>query len=112
MKEAAQIVKSGTWLYDGSVVHEVWVVKQNFDFYYDEGFEDAPENLNGDGEVFQVVVARDGKVMSVGLAFHSTEDAVAKANQIIPQGIEWDNHRLQPLFHGRRYRLSECDFAN
>ena len=107
VKETAQIVKSGTWLYDGQVVHEVWIVKQNFDFYYDEGFEDAPENLNEDGEIFQVVVAQDGKVKSVGLAFHSTEEAVAKAHQIIPQGIVWDNHRLQPLFHGRRYRLAE-----
>lgn len=107
MTETAQIVKSGTWLYDGQVVHEVWIVKQNFDFYYDEGFEDAPEDLNEDGEVFQVVVARDGKVKSVWPAFHSAEEAVAKAHQITPHGIEWDNHRLQPLFHGRRYRLSE-----
>jgi len=85
-----------TWLYDGQGVHEVWIVKQNFDFYYDEGFEDAPEELNEEGEVFQVVVARDGKVKSVGLAFHSAEEAVAKP--IRPSaGIEWDNHRLQPL---------------
>jgi hypothetical protein len=106
MTETAEIVKSGTWQYDGLVAHEVWIVKQNFDFYYDEGFEDAPEDLNENGELFQVVVARDGKVLSVGLAFHSIEEAVAKAHQIIPQGIGWDNHRLQPLFHGRRYRLS------
>ena len=107
MADTADIVKSGTWQYDECVLHEVWIVKQNFDFYYDEGFEDAPEDLNEDGEVFQVVVARDGKVKSVGLAFHSAEEAVAKAHQIIPHGIEWDNHRLQPLFHGRRYGLSE-----
>lgn len=103
----AQIVKSGTWLYDGQLVHEVWIVKQNFDFYYDEGFEDAPEDLNQEGEVFQIVVARDGKVMTVGIAFHSAEEAVAKAHETIPQGIDWDDHRLQFLFHGRRYRLSE-----
>ena len=107
MAEIAEIVKSGTWQYHECVSHEVWIVKQNFDFYFDEGFEDAPEDLNEDGELFQVVVARDGKVRSVSLAFHSIEEAVAKAHQIIPQGIEWDNHRLQRLFHGRRYRLSE-----
>jgi hypothetical protein len=81
--------ESGTWLYDGQVVHEVWIVQQYFDFYYDEGFEDAPEDLNKDGQVFQEIIARDGKVKSVGLAFHSTEEAVAKAHQMIPQGIEW-----------------------
>jgi hypothetical protein len=111
MKKTAQIVKSGTWLYDGQVVYEVWIVKQNFDFYYDEGFEDTPENLNQDGEVFQVVVASDGKVKSVGLAFHSMEDAMAKAHQIIPQGIQWDNHRLQALFHGRKYCLAEREVS-
>jgi hypothetical protein len=103
----AQIVKSGTWQYGGSVPHEVWIVKQNFDFYYDEGFEDAPDDLNVSGEVFQVVLAKDGQVMSVGLGFHSIEEATAKANGLIPQGIEWDDHRIQPLFGGRRYRLSE-----
>ena len=45
MVDAAQIVKSATWQYDGCVLHEVWIVKQNFDFYYDEVFEDAPEDL-------------------------------------------------------------------
>lgn len=106
MTETAEIMRSGTWQYDELVVHEVWLLKQNFDFYYDEGFEDGPEGLNEDGDLFQVVVARDGKVLSVGLAFHSIEEAVAKAHQIIPQGIRWDDHRLQPLFDGRRYRLS------
>ena len=107
MADTALIVKSGTWQYDGSVPHEIWIVKQNFDFYYDEGFEDEPEDLNENGEVFQVVVAKDGKVMSVGLAFHSIEEATGKANSLIPQGIEWDDHRIQPLFGGRMYRLSE-----
>ena len=64
MAETAEIVKSGTWQYDECVSHEVWIVKQNFDFYFDEGFEDAPEDLNEDGEVFQVVVAKDGNVRS------------------------------------------------
>ena len=107
MADTAEIVKSGTWKYDGYVVHEVWIVKQNFDFYYDEGFEDAPEDLNENGELFQVVVAKEGRVMSVGLAFHSLEEAIAKAHALIAQGITWDNQRIQPLFGGRRYRLSE-----
>ena len=107
MVDTAQIVKSGTWQYDGCVLHEGWIVKANFDFYCDEGFEDAPEDLNENGELFQVVVAKDGKVLSVSLAFHSVEEAIAKANNLIPQGITWDDHRIQSLFGGRKYRLSE-----
>jgi hypothetical protein len=76
MADTGQIAKSGTWQYDGCVLHEVWIVKQNFDFYYDDGFDDAPEDLNEDGELFQVVVAKDGKVLSVGLGFHTIEKAI------------------------------------
>lgn len=65
MADTAQIVKSGTWQYDGCVLHEVWIVKQNFDFYYDDGFEVAPENLNEDGELFQIVVAKDGQSLPI-----------------------------------------------
>jgi hypothetical protein len=102
----AQIVKSGTWLYDGSVPHEVWIVKQDFDYYDDGGYEDEPESLNSDGEVFQTVIARDGKVTSVLPATYSLEDAITRARHTIPQDIEWDDHRLQPLFGGRNYLLS------
>ena len=105
MKETAEIVKSGTWLYDRSVPHEVWIVKQNFDYHYDHGYEDSPEELSEAGVVFQVVVARDGKVETVLSGCESVADAVSKAQKAIPQGIAWDDHRLQPLFGGREYRL-------
>jgi hypothetical protein len=55
--------------------------------------------------VFQVVVASGGEVLSVGLAFHSVKEAVAKAHELIPQGIEWDDHRLQALGGGSVYLL-------
>ncbi len=105
MTEVALIVKSGSWLYDGLVRHEVWIVRQNFDYYFDAGFEDSPEDLNEHGELFQVVVAKDGVVLSVMPASHSMEEAIAKAHQTIQQSIEWDDHRFQPLFGGRHYRL-------
>jgi len=50
----------------------------------DDGFEDAPEALNEDGELFQVVVGKDGKVLSVGLAFRSTEKAIAAKKCLTP----------------------------
>jgi hypothetical protein len=34
----AEIAKSGTWLYDGSVPSEVWIVKQDFQYHYEEGY--------------------------------------------------------------------------
>jgi hypothetical protein len=105
--ERAEIVKSGTWLYDEQVPHEVWIVRQNFDFYYDEGFEDEPERLNQDGELFQVLITRETKIRNVVFpACFTIDEAIALAERVIQHKITWDDHRLQPLFHGRRYRLS------
>jgi hypothetical protein len=39
----AEIAKSGTWLYDNEVEFELWIVRQNFDLNYEEGYDDGPE---------------------------------------------------------------------
>jgi hypothetical protein len=103
-EERAEIVKSGHWTYDGSLQYEVWIVRQNFEFYYEEGF-DSVERLNGDGEAFAVLCAQDGRPIGGVSEFLSMEEAIGAAERVIPQGIQWDNHRLQPLFGGRHYRL-------
>jgi hypothetical protein len=104
--ERAEIVKSGTWLYDETVFHDVWVVKQNFDYYYDEGLKDQPEELNSEGELFQVIYLHENRIRGVIPASKTLDEAVKIAEEKMP-GIVWDNHRRQTLFHGRRYRLEE-----
>jgi hypothetical protein len=105
---SAVIVKSGTWLYDNSVPHEIWVVKQNWEPYYDEGFEDEPEKLNDDGECFFVLVAKEGSVVSsISAGTLSLDEAITAAEKACSPPIVWDNHRLQPLFRGRYYELTE-----
>jgi hypothetical protein len=47
----AEIVQSGTWLYDNQVLSEVWIVKQNFEFHREPDFPDGPEELNADGRL-------------------------------------------------------------
>ena len=107
MTERAEIVKSGRWLYDEQVPHEVWIVRQNFDFHYDEGYEDEPERLNQDGEVFQVLIARENMVENVvSPACFTIDEAVTLAEKVIQHNIMWDDRRLQQLFDGRKYRLS------
>jgi len=105
MELKAQIVKSGTWVYGGAALREVWIVRQNFDFYDDEGYQDIP-CVNPDEAVFQVLYAANGQTQSVSRACRSLEEATALAEETCPK-ITWDNHRLQPLFHGRRYELEE-----
>jgi hypothetical protein len=92
--------------YDESITYEVWIVKQNFEYHYEEGFDEA-ERLNADGEVFRVLYAHEGNRVGGGSECLSVEEAIAAAENAIPQGIRWDDHRLQRLFGGRRYQLSD-----
>jgi|SRR5579862_9892753 hypothetical protein len=105
MELQAQIIKSGTWLYDGISPHEVWIVKQNFDYYDDEGYQDTP-CIDPDEEVFQVLFAYEGHVQSVSLVCKSLGEAIIIAEKKCPK-VVWDNHRLQPLFHGRGYKFEQ-----
>jgi hypothetical protein len=104
-EEKAQIVKSGTWSYDGKVMYEVWIVKQNFEYWYEEDYDET-EQLNENGEKFAVLYALDGKHVAGDSEFFTLEEAVAAAERAVPQGIRWDDHRIQPLFGGRKYQIS------
>lgn len=103
MKLKAQIVKSGTWLYDGTVPHYVWIVRQNFDYYDDEGYQNTP-CVNPDDEIFQVLFVYEAQLQGVSRACKSLNEAISVAEEKCPT-IVWDNHRLQRLFHGRLYKL-------
>jgi hypothetical protein len=103
MELQAQIVKSGTWLYDDTVPHEVWIGRQNFDYYDDEGYRDTP-GVSPDDEIFQVLFVYEAQLRSVSRACKSLDEAITVAEEKCPM-IVWRNHRLQRLFHGRLYKL-------
>jgi hypothetical protein len=100
-----EIVQSGTWLYADEVPTEVWIVKQNFAFYYEPDFDEEPEQLNQDGEAFQVVIARARHKLSLGPARLSMTEAISAAEEVIPAKINWTNHLNQKLFGGCRYSV-------
>jgi hypothetical protein len=77
----AEIVQSGTWLYDGHLPTEVWIVRQNFEYQYEAEYSDREEDLNEDGDAYQVVLARSGYVGPAGLAL---SDAVKLAEDWCP----------------------------
>jgi len=98
----AEIIKSGTWLYDGLVPSEVWIVRQNFEYHYEEDYADGPERLNEDSECFSVIIARDGSKIGRGPEALSLAEAVLAAESETP-GLIWDDHILQTLYGGRRH---------
>jgi hypothetical protein len=101
----SEIVQSGTWLYAGEVLTDVWIVKQNFEYWYEPGYDDRPEELNENGEAFQVVFARTRQVISLGPAKLSLLEAVSAAEEVISTKINWANHCNQKLFGGPQYSV-------
>jgi hypothetical protein len=102
----AEIVKSGMWLYDKLVPSEVWIVRQNFEYHYEEDYSDAPEGLNQDGEQFQVVLARNSEKIGLGPSGLSLTETIAAAEKIIPTEVQWTDHILGRLYGGRRYLVT------
>ena len=51
----AKVVRVGTWLYDASVEKAVRIIRQNWDYYYEEGYSIDPPDLNADGYAFYAV---------------------------------------------------------
>ncbi len=105
----AEIVQSGTWLYGDQVPTDVWIIRQNFEYHYEEDYPDGPEELNSDGETFQVVMARGRQMISLGPARLSLSEAIAAAEDVIPAKINWTNHVQQKLFGGRWYSFDPVE---
>jgi hypothetical protein len=105
----AEIVQSGTWLYANQVPTDVWIVKQNFEYHYEEDYADGPEQLNSDGEAFQVIMARGRRMISLGPARLSLFEAISAAEEVIPTRINWTNHIQQKLFGGRWYSFDPVE---
>lgn len=106
----AEIVKSGTWFYDGLVQSEVWIVRQNFEYHYEEDYTDEPERLNEKGECFSVIIARKGLKIGKGPEELSLAEAVFAAESRTP-GLIWDDHILQMLYGGRSYSRTADDIV-
>jgi hypothetical protein len=111
-KLCAEVVHSGTWLYDDQVLSEVWIVKQNFEYHYEPDFASGPEELNADGETFQVVIARDGRKIGLGPAKLSLPEAISAAEEVIQTKITWTNHIQQKLFGGRCHSVAPLPHDN
>jgi hypothetical protein len=104
----SEIVQSGVWLYDNSVPTDVWIVKQNFEYWYEADFADEPEDLNDNGETFQVLFVR-GDRRTLGPAASSLAEAVTASELVVSTQISWTNHIRQGLFGGRRYWLTPLE---
>lgn len=95
-----RIVRSGRWLYDGSVDKPVDVIALDFDFWFEIGRADdrlepgeVPQPLGPDGCLYYVRFRHAGEVESrtwVDGGGHPTiEQAMAEAQEKAPTEIRW-----------------------
>ena len=95
------VVKIGTWLYDGQVEKPVRVLRQTWDYYYEDGYSDGAPDLNDEGHAFYAVYGepwtpepgredQEPRWFSRSRTCLSLEEAVAVAEQAIGSEIAWD----------------------
>ena len=44
-----EVVREGTWLYDGSVSCRVRIVRRDWDYYHENAYDTDPSDLGADG---------------------------------------------------------------
>ena len=94
-----EVVATGTWIYGGTAESPAWIVRADFDFWYEvaaaDGELEAGENpdLNED-RVSYYVAFRQPKGDSFwpdGGGFSSREEAQRDAERRVPTPIQWSN---------------------
>ena len=91
-----ELVRTGTWLYDGSAPMTVRVVRQNFDPQHEEQYDSDPPTLDSQGESYTVALGelREGWWFTEERATQLTEAAAIASAEALLSRIEWRS--LQP----------------
>jgi hypothetical protein len=86
-----EIVKRGTWRYDGKVTGFVWIVRQSWDYYYEDGFDLESPDLDESGTAHYVLSGFSPKMedhQSRSKTCLSLEEAMSTAKETLPE-VEW-----------------------
>lgn len=96
MDENKEIIKKGTFLYAGSVVTDIQIVKTNVR-YGTGDHEDEPEYRDDiEGEFYNIEfgsTTERGKFVSGSLSHKSLNDAVLEAEKATNHTVTWDKVR-------------------
>lgn len=93
MNEKKEIIKKGTFLYDGSVTTDIQIVKTNIR-YCSGDYEDEPDYRDDvEGEFFNIEfgsTTEREKFVSGSLSHTSLEEAVFEAEKATNFTVTWD----------------------
>ena len=100
-KAEKDVVAKGTWLYDGTTLQPVFIVRLNYDFWYELGkdenaLEDGEEScLNENGFRYYVSfqgIRVDGSFWPDSLGDMTIEAAKATAQSKVPSAVSWEGN--------------------
>jgi hypothetical protein len=72
MNKTIETIKKGVWFYDNIIEIPVSIIKQNWDYYFEEGYTEGEPHLNSEGFAFYVVgndnASRSETFYTIGVA--------------------------------------------
>ncbi|NUP11262.1 MAG: hypothetical protein HOW73_34890 [Polyangiaceae bacterium] len=86
-------LRHGTWNYGGSPIGHTWLIKQDWD-YYDEDFYDDPPDLGPDGFAYYLLTGLSPHIeqhSARSRTFLTEAEAADYAATNLP-GLTWDPH--------------------
>ena len=86
------VLKSGTWLYADEVICDVRIIVQDWDYYFEEGFDLHPPDLNENAQAYYVQFGSPVERNAFGQRSRtclSLEEAVKLAQEMSPSPIAW-----------------------
>ena len=86
-----KILKKGYWIYNGKKI-ELCILKQNWDYFYEEGYEEESPDINKNGHAFYVIFGnfQDLKNANRSRTCLSLEEAISLAKTKVSSSIYWD----------------------
>ena len=92
MNRQSKVIKKGTWLYDDTIPTRVEIIKQNWDYYFEEGYDDLPPDLNENGEAFYVIFGEYSNLVDAkhSQTCFSENEAFELAEKISQGNIKWE----------------------
>ena len=93
MEKTIDVLIKGIWNYAEDVNKPIEVIKQNWDFYYEDGYEDEPPDLNDNGEAYYVIFGEysDIRYANRSRTCLSIEEALSLAKEKTNDKITWES---------------------
>lgn len=93
MDYKTEIILKGFWWYDDLIKKPIEIIKQNWDFYFEEGYDEDKPDLNDKGEVYYVIWDDyyDIRYANRSQSFLSIDEALQFIKENIKGKIVWKN---------------------